>query len=211
MKNRAKKLGSSYLRFFFAACAVTLLSGFSIHNETRFPIVDKCTSPGVPLNCVEEDNSADTPDGTKSKESDTDYAVGEGSKSGFSDGAVEKLLLFFIFLLTACGIYLFLKGLMQKRGQGSYSPTNRNLPPTATYRNSPAAQAPVQNRPKVSPGNLPKTGTAYPTQTPRVERETIELVSPVEAKTDSTITAEPEQTQARVRPNLVPIGLVDQS
>ena len=207
MKNRAKKLGSSYLRFFVAACAITLLSGFSTDSKTLIRIEEKCTSPGIPTGCEEEKKPAGKADDANTKDSETDGAGSEGSKPGFSDGAVEKLVLFFIFLLTAWGIYLFLKGLMQKRGQSSYSPTNRNLPLTATYRNSPAAQAPVQNRPKVSPGNLPKTGIAYPTQTPRVERETIELVSPVEAKTDSTITAEPEQTSARVRPNLVPIGI----
>ena len=207
MKNRAKLLRASSLRFFVAACAITLLTGFSTDSEAQIRIEQNCTSPGIPLNCVEEKKPADGVDGSKTKDSDTDGAASEGSKSGLLDGAVEKLVLLIIFLLTAFGLYLFLKGLMQKRGQSSYSPTNRNLPPMATYKTSAAAQAPVQNRPKASPGNLPKAGTAYPTQTPRVERETIELVSPVEAKTDATITAEPEQTSARVRPNLVPIGI----
>jgi hypothetical protein len=208
VKNRAKLLRASSLRFFVAACAITLLTGFSTDSEAQIRIAQNCTSPGIPLNCVEEKKPADGVDGSKTKDSDTDGAASEGSKSGLLDGAVEKLVLLIIFLLTAFGIYLFLKGLMQKRDQNSYPRSNtHNLPPTATYRKSPSAQAPVQNRPKARPVNPQNAGTAYPTQVTRVERESIELVSPVEAKTDSTITAEPEPTSARVRPNLAPIGI----
>lgn len=205
MKNRAKLLSSSYLRFFVAACAITLLSGFSVHshNEVR-PFVN-CVEPGNPPGCEAENKPAD---GSKTKDSDTDGAASEGSKSGFFDGIREKTLLLLLFSMLATGIFFLAKALASPRSQNSYtSPTNRNLPPAAAYRQSSSAQTSVRNRPQVNPVVTANTGSGIRTQIPRVERESIELVAPVQANADTNNVAEPEQTSARVRPNLVPVGI----
>lgn len=207
MKNKAKRIFSLYLRLFLAACAITLLSGFSKDSGSQSRFENQCTSPEVPPNCVEAKIPAGIDGDTSTKDTETENTASKGGKSGILDGALEKFLLFFLFSLIATGVYFLLKGLTQKRDQSSFSPNSRNSSPIATYRKSHVPETPVQNRPKVSPGNLPKAGNTDPARTPRAERETIELVSAVKAKTDSTITAEPEQTSARERPNLAPIGI----
>lgn len=193
MKNRSKLIRSSCLRFIVAACAITLLSGFSIHsqNEVR-PFVD-CVTPGNPPDC---------------KVNDAQPVEDEPKNSGLFDGAREKTLLFLVFSMLATGMFFLAKALASPRGQSNYkSPTSRSLPPTDVYRKSPSTQAPARNRPQANPVLNTKTDTEVRTQIPRVERESIELVSPAMVNPDETIVSEPEQTSARVRPSLVPVGM----
>ena len=204
MKNRAKLLSSSYLRFFVAACAITLLSGFSVHSQNEVRPFVNCVTPGNPPGC--EDVAPVVPAAPLSPTAQIDGD--EPKSSGFFDGVLIKTLLFLVFSMLATGTFFLAKALASPRSQNSYtSPTNRNLPPAAAYRQSSSAQASVRNRPQVNPVVTANTGSGIRTQIPRVERESIELVAPVQGNAETNNVAEPEQTSARVRPNLVPVGI----
>ena len=210
MKNRAKLLSSSYLRFFVAACAITLLSGFSVHSQNEVRPFVNCVTPGNPPGCVEQKKNEETTTTVAPNETapTAQPVEDEPKNSGFFDGVLEKTLLFLVFSMLATGIFFLAKALASPRSQNSYtSPTNRNLPPAAAYRQSSSAQASVRNRPQVNPVVTANTGSGIRTQIPRVERESIELVAPVQANAETNNVAEPEQTSARVRPNLVPVGI----
>ena len=121
MKNRAKLLSSSYLRFFVAACAITLLSGFSVHshNEVR-PFVN-CVAPGNPPGC--EDAAPVVPvvtvDPSAPLSPTAQPAEDEPRSSGFFDGIREKTLLLLVFSMLATGIFFLAKALASPRSQNS--------------------------------------------------------------------------------------------
>ena len=205
MKNRARRYLETFSKTIALLVAVLAMSGCagSDGDDSTSSTVTETTVLSANQNASSTIPDTTTP-ATEVTNSDEQSEVNNG------DSTLNYLAILVLCLLIAGAAVFIVKGIREPKQKYVAKPGNSrstNVQGFSAGTNSYKAQAPVQNRPKVSPGNLPKAGTAYPTQTPRVERETIELVSPVEAKTDSTITAEPEQTSARVRPNLVPIGI----
>jgi len=205
VNNWARRYLGTFAKSIVLLAAVSAVSGFagSVGDESTSSTVTETTVLSASQYASSTIPNTGTP-ATEVTNSD------EKPKENSGDSTVNNLVLVVLFLLTSGAALFLVKGIRepkQKYVAKSGSSRSTNVQGIAAGPTKYVAPTPVQYRPNVSPGILAKAGTPYPTQTPRVRRESIELVSPVEARTDSTTTSEPEQSSARVRPNLVPIGI----
>ena len=212
MISKAKYLSKSLAKFLCLFFAVSVLAGFGAPGRGNF-VSEGSGSEGsgvtaetgqttLPTTMVPAGNAPNT---TASSTNDGTNEIPDNNKKGNS--FFTPLVFLILVVLAGLGFGFILRALKEPKKSATPPINYSNNSSGANSRMGTRTTTPqnvIKSRPQVMPIN---PGSGVRAQIQSVERESIELTSAVETKSDSEIVAEPEQTWARVRPNLATAGI----